>query len=204
MSAIPVEELNLGMSVRVAAKQEWGVGRVTRIQRQAHDGGATYRVYVQFHMGQKVLTAPPAKFVTPDDLSSAAVNRDAGWLDKLAGQTLDDRLAALPESITLFLGSPVHKLIEIAKLFEFDGDDKSLARWARMQTGSPDPLTTWTRDELQAAWEKFSVAREAAFADAVAAAGRQAGRVDWQQVLGNVDPSIRADVAERLRAMRVI
>lgn len=204
MSAVPIDQIKVGMEVRVAAKQEWGVGRVTRLQRQPGGDGGTWRIYVQFHMGQKVLAAPPARFVTPDDLGESAGSRAAGWLDTLAGQTLDDRLAALPESVAFFLGSPVHKLMEIAKLYEFSGDEKSLVRWARKQTGSPDPLTTWTRDELHAAWEKFAAARDKEFAESVAAARKQAGAVDWPQVLSNIDPAIREAIADRLRGLRAI
>ncbi|MGE3180571.1 MAG: DUF3553 domain-containing protein [Phycisphaerae bacterium] len=142
----------VGQKVQNAAKPEWGVGQVLRVQKVA----TGWRVSVQFPSGHRHLLVPPGRLVAPQ----AEKTRSSAWLDEAAGETLDAKLTRLPEDIEFFLGTALGKLKAMLTLYEIEDDEKGLEKWARRQTGVGQPLTTWTRDELAERYAQFCATRD--------------------------------------------
>lgn len=183
--------LAVGAKVVNAARPDWGVGTILRVEKTRPTGDAALRVTVQFAVGSRVVQVPPARLTPP----GAAVQREAGWLDKLAGKTLDDALRAVPEDIVMHLGMPAEKLALLAKLYEISDDPAALLKWARKQTGVGDPLQHWTRDELQIAFGDYCRARDEMLRETAARLGRSDGNAALEAAMAEIDP----DAAARMR-----
>ena len=159
MSAITVTSALVGKSVRNAARPEWGNGTVLTVAATSVGGSPAYRVSIQFAAGHRTLLVPPARLVAPEQLS--AEERPAGWIERISGTTVDDRLRNLPLAVTELLGTLAQRVAALAPLYEIDAQDqRGLLRWARAQTGVVDPLTRWTRDELERAFIEFARNRD--------------------------------------------
>lgn len=156
MPELDINSELVGQRVCHAARPEWGAGTVLRVQSTLVDGRFQHRVSVQFAIGHRQLLVPPARLIAPQ----AQPERAAGWLDQLGKQTPGDRLAALPESVTTFLGTPVQRLANLAPLYEHSEEPGSLVEWARRQAQVADPLSLWSRDELLAAFRLFCGRRD--------------------------------------------
>ncbi len=159
MSELPIGPELVGREVRVAARPEWGVGRVLRVQPMKVAGQTVFRVGVQFPVGSKTLQSPPAVLSLP----TAEPQRGQGWLDTMGGSTLDDRLRALPEDVADVLGSIRARLQAVVPLYEIRDEPAALLKWARNQTGVADPLSHWSRDELSVAFRAFRIERDSHF-----------------------------------------
>ncbi len=64
-------------------------------------------------------------------------------------------LYALPDDCTNPFTEPEHKLRATLETYRFSRDPKALIDWAVMQTGLNDPLTKYTRSELEHAFPRF-------------------------------------------------
>lgn len=201
MDELRIDASLVGKRVRHGSRPEWGAGTVLALLPTRVDGKPVMRVSVQFQVGHKHVLVPPARLVPAD--STATPQRAAGWLDSLAGETLDARLRRLPEDVTGVLGSVRERLSALAPWFEFTAEPASLAGWARRLSGVRDPLEHWTRDELAAAFEEFCAKRDALLTSLARAAVRVEGAAflrDWlgeqaagsqremRRVLGSVLP----------------
>ncbi|MFO0837073.1 MAG: DUF3553 domain-containing protein [Phycisphaerae bacterium] len=149
--------LIVGQAIAAAARPDWGVGVVLRVEPTVVEGRPAQRVTVRFPIGQKVVLTPPARLTAPPE----SPQRESGWIDQIAGRTLDDRLRALPEHAVQVLGSLRDRLLALKPLYAYDESPGSLVRWARAQTGLGDPLSHYSRDELAQAFEAFSLVRDA-------------------------------------------
>jgi hypothetical protein len=192
MTPLVISSKLVGTKVSVPSRPEWGVGTVLSISSTVVNGEPLHRVSIQFHLGARTLVVPPAVLSEP----RVEPERKAGWLDALAGRTLDDALVRLPDEIENFLGPPERKIVLLARLYESDSDDpKSLAKWAKRQTNVGDPLSHWSRDELLVAWGKFATERDTALRVAAAKLKQLFGPGELEAILARLDRA----VAERVR-----
>ncbi len=157
MADLTVDPSLLGQVVRNPARPEWGDGRVVGVQRVSAAEPPTFRVTVEFHSGRKTLLIPPGRLVTPQDEQ----RKPAGWIDVLAGNTLDERLCRLPDDVQQTFGAPRQRLDAVLPWYAFGEEPADLLRWARRLTGVMDPLTHWSRDELTRAFAAFCTDRDA-------------------------------------------
>ncbi len=156
MSELTIDDGLVGRRVAVPDRPEWGLGTVLRVQTTIVSGQTVHRVGVQFPTGHRVLLVPPARLIEPQP----ELERAAGWLDTLAGRTVDDRLVSLPASVTEFLGTPAQRIGVLAALYEYTEEPASLIHWARRQAHVADPLSHWSRDELLVAFRAFCTERD--------------------------------------------
>ncbi|MBK8914057.1 MAG: DUF3553 domain-containing protein [Phycisphaerales bacterium] len=190
MSDIEVNEALVGRSVCNAARPEWGTGIVERVVRQSASAIPTFRVTIRFKSGQRVLLSPPARLTEP----GGTVHRSTGWLDSLAGTTPDDRLRSLPDEAVNLLGSARERFLAIAALYAGGAAELPLHRWATAQTGCPDPLSQWTRDELAAAHEAYSARRDSLLRERWAVLRSKLTPAECNALLAELDEPHRARV----------
>ncbi len=198
MTELIVNKDLVGCTVRCAARPEWGNGAVLTVKSVNVGGQAAHRVSVQFATGHRVLMVPPARLVAPQALSQEEA--PATWLETIAGRTPDDLLRLLPAAATEVLGGPGARLAALAPFYEIDPEsEKELLRWAKGQSGVPDPLTRWTRDELQSAFRAFCIERDDHLRGLLATLKQARGQEAVDDALAAVPPAARRVMLAVLR-----
>lgn len=188
----------VGARVCNAARPDWGVGTVLAVRTSQTGDQTVHHVRVQFVSGIKTLVVPPCRLTRPADEPV----RQKGWLDTLAGDTLDDRLRRLPNDVLQVLGSPRQRLAAVLPWYGFDADPRLLGRWAMKLTGVGDPLSHWNRDELEAAFDVFRRERDAHLRGLAAVLKQNEGVAALREFLADVPGELRGAVAAAL--MRII
>lgn len=145
-------------------RPEWGVGRVLSVEPFSHNGAQGQRLRVRFSRGGlKTLTTPPARLAPAQDEADAQAAETAGggWLERIAQKSPEEIFSALPESATDPFASPEARLRATFDLYRFSAEGASLVDWAVAQSGLADPLSRYSRHELEALFKRFDRAREA-------------------------------------------
>lgn len=181
---MPPQQWTVGDRVRHASRPEWGEGKVSKAEATVHEGAPCQRLTIQFdRAGVKTLstafaTLEPfgAHHAVSSTTSNAASRADDGLGDAFvpASETLGEVLARLPEPANDPFRSLEARLKATLSLYRFQPTGASLLDWAAMQTGLADPLSSCSRHELEAHFQRFrvrldahlvSLARDAARAD---------------------------------------
>ena len=195
MSELTIDDGLVGRRVAVPDRPEWGLGTVVRVQSTVADGHPAHRVSIQFTTGHRVLLVPPARLIEPQPEPERAV----GWLDTLAGRTVDDRLANLPASVTEFLGTPAQRIVVLAALYEHTEEPASLIHWARRQAHVADPLSHWSRDELLVAFRTFCTERDSTLRVAAALLKQAEGPEVLEAALASYPEAVATEMRAALR-----
>lgn len=84
------------------------------------------------------------------------------WLDELetAGGKKHE-LWELPDDLNNPFATPEQRLKATLDTYKFSTEPRALIEWARVQTGLDDPLTRYTRPELEQAFPRFARDRDA-------------------------------------------
>jgi hypothetical protein len=175
-------------------KPEWGDGIVRQIQAITHQGQVAQRVTVQFqNQGRKTINTgvaplqfkddwtPPAKDpAKEDDMSSAhTTQKEEGWLESLERKARGSQNALweLPEAMSDPFASFESQLKATLDSYRFSTEPRRLIEWAVTQTGLNDPLSQYSRPELEQAFPGFARNRDQHLKDLVRRI-KQAGYAD--------------------------
>lgn len=161
-------------------RREWGQGVVEQAININHQGQSAQRLVVQFRNKGRVtvntavaplaaadaatatLTAPEPE---PTPMETAAANDDSanGWLNSLSTQPRQTALWKLPETMTDPFATAKRRLLATLESCRFDdapSNPRSMLEWAMNQTGLDDPLSQFTRSEIEQAWPRFKRDRD--------------------------------------------
>lgn len=194
MPGIVISRELVGRRVRVASRPEWGAGTVLRVQETRVGDYPVHRVSIQFPTGHRQIVVPPARLIPPEE----EPQRQAGWLDTLAGRTLDDRLTQVPPETRDVLGTPAQRLAAVLPLYEHGEEPSALVQWARRQANVADPLSHWSRDELLLAFRRFCLERDALLRVLAAQLKQSEGPEALQRTLEGLPDTIREGVLAAL------
>ena len=156
-------------------RPEWGRGVVGKAQQIVHQGEIGQRLVVAFANHGTVTMNTAVVPLTPKDapqqmsISTSPEASSHGWLRTLAdsnGQT-EHELHALPESMTDPFMGVGGRLANTLDSYRFNTEARSILDWAVAQTGLDDPLTKYTRHELEEAFPRFARQRERHLRDLV-------------------------------------
>ncbi|MFK7789705.1 MAG: DUF3553 domain-containing protein [Phycisphaeraceae bacterium] len=170
----------VGDKVAHPNKPEWGTGVVRDAQPASHNGIAAQRLRIDFaNKRNTTLNTAIAPLVsgeqinkrnnpTPKGLgqdmsmSTNASNKpSAGWLDDLEGSNGGKReLWDLPDGCDDAFSSDEQQLDACLDTFRYSTDPGPLFQWAVVQTGLDDPLTKYTRVELEQAFPRYTRDRD--------------------------------------------
>ncbi|MFN0131389.1 MAG: DUF3553 domain-containing protein [Phycisphaerales bacterium] len=149
----------LGELVVHGGKPEWGVGEVRSAQAATEDGRPCQRLVVRFERaGIKTLTTAYADLRTPQDAMPARdeiAKSDSPLTQELGKPDLAAMIATLPEDATDPFKPKRLRLQSTLKLYRFTAAGASLLDWAAAQTGLSDPLTRFSRHELEQLFDRF-------------------------------------------------
>jgi hypothetical protein len=167
------KSFSTGDRVRHAAKPEWGVGVVTKVEILPSNGQASQRLSVRFpNGGNKTLLTSHAELrrvnETDIDRFSEEANNlkvwgkidEADWLSSVAKRKVEEAMISLPPDVKDPFNSLSMRLNLSLGLYRFDRSGKGLMDWAVAQTGLDDPLTRFTRQELEQKFERWCYERD--------------------------------------------
>jgi len=186
----------VGDTVAHPRKPEWGSGVVVQAQPVTHNGIQAQRLLVDFANKRSTTIntavaplvssdAMEDRFPTPKGLgqdmsmSSTDLNKlGAGWLDQLEGKSGGKReLWDLPDACDDPFSSDEQQLDATLETFKYSTDPGPLFQWAVVQTGLNDPLTKYTRVELEQAFPRYARDRDNRLFELVRAMKRS-GQID--------------------------
>jgi len=153
----------VGEKVVHTRRPEWGQGQVEQVLAIFHEGRAAQRVTVQFeHRGRVTINTAVGGLSHVFGGGSRATGVSGGWLSGLEqqGGSKPRDLSALPEAMVDPFSSLGRRLNATLESFRYKGDARGILDWAIAQTGLSDPLSSYTRHELEAAYQRFCSLRE--------------------------------------------
>jgi hypothetical protein len=175
-----ISQFKSGDRVVHTRRREWGQGVVEQATNIKHDGQPAQRLVVQFRNKGRVTVntaiAPlaaadvsPLSDPTPEPTpvaTPAPANDDSmgGWLNSLSSQPRQTALWKLPDAMTDPFASGKRRLLATLESCRFDDaptNPRSMLEWAMNQTGLDDPLSVFSRPEIEQAWPRFKRDRDA-------------------------------------------
>lgn len=195
-----VRQWNRGDRVVHVECPQWGVGEIVSAEAAVNEPADTQRLTVRFtRAGVKTLSTAFAKLAPADKQTrlDAAIEERGGWLDEnKRKEAIADVLGSLPDETTDPF-RPLRSRIEATcRLFRFSPSGASLIHWASAQTGLDDPLTRFSRHELEQHFARFRQVLETHLKRLIA----DAQRSDPRAIEGLPDEANRIvrDAARRL------
>lgn len=165
---------SFGDRVRNEGSPEWGVGTVTRVQNLVENGRSCQRLSARFERaGLKTLTTAVAKIVPAGDAPAEAAapvasrngapktaRHDAEDTSHLDGRELKEIFGVLPEATRDPFVSLAERLKATIELYKYEPTGGSLLDWAAVQSRLADPLTRYSRAELEQEFQRFAYERD--------------------------------------------
>ncbi len=147
-----------------ADRPEWGVGEVTGVEPYDQNGERGQRLRIRFERaGVKTLASGLASLRRADEVGALdrAIAQTAPALDPEGpARATAETLTRLPEAATDPFRSALGRLEAVLGLYRFTAEGASLMDWAAMQTGLSDPLSRFSRHELEEHFKRFAVERD--------------------------------------------
>ena len=161
---------NFGDRVRHPARPEWGEAVVTSSQGVTHEGKPCQRLTLRFDRAgiKTILTSVVALELAadgaPDTPANGHTNGQApagdhapgSWLAEAAALPPEQMFARLPEATRDRFDTLEDRLKATLLLYRFSDQGAALLDWAAMQTGMADPLSKFSRHELEQYFLRFA------------------------------------------------
>jgi Protein of unknown function (DUF3553) len=145
-------------------RPEWGQGVVKHSQAIIHQGTAAQRLSVEFtNHGRVVINTAVAQLAPKGkkQTMSSSITSSGGWLDQLEQTNKNSHeLWELPEALTDVFTSDLQRLLATLDTYKFNTEPRPLIDWAVGQTGMDDPLSKYTRHDLEQAFARFARDRD--------------------------------------------
>ena len=187
---------------------EWGEGTVEAASPADVNGKPGQRLIVRFAQhGRVTIHTAAAPLVSRDDrlamsTTTPTIERhESGWLASLNGKPAEHELWQLPEAMTDPFADLAARLRATLDSFRFSTEARSLIDWAAMQTGLDDPMTRYTRQELETGFARFARDRDLHLRELVKQTRRE-GRLQWLHDAASKlrQPEARQALAKAIRA----
>jgi hypothetical protein len=165
----------VGDRVRHEKRPEWGIGTVQRAEFVQVGDKPSQRLVVRFpNAGVKTLSTLGAELSIAEPVAAspgtAAADgatlvdreggREAGWLGSISKARPEDAMIELPLEATDPFRTLKARLQHTLGLYRFQRDGASLIDWAVARSGLDDPLSRFTRPELEQYFERWAQMRE--------------------------------------------
>lgn len=165
----------LGDRVVHTAKPEWGHGTVATASAITVDGKPTQRLQIRFDTaGLKTLITAHAPITHVASTGSTQAQAQAQASHAASAPPVPARpvaidvpedpieakahLRRIPENAADPFASPLQRLEATLKAYRFEPNGPGLIQWAVAQTGLPDPLSRFSRHELEEVFRQHTAA----------------------------------------------
>ena len=208
-------EFNPGDEVVHPRRLEWGSGVVDQATKILHEGRSAQRLVVSFkHRGKVTMNTGVVPLAARDGQTVVnhveakdnhveakdATKTDQGWLASLDQAAQSHELRALPESLTDPFASLQRRLTNTLDNYRYRNTPRLLLDWAIVQTGLDDPMTKYTRQELEQAFDCYSRDRDNHLIELVHLIKRQNEGAFLDETLATAtDPTARSALANAMK-----
>jgi len=159
-----IDRYQQGDVVTHPRRPEWGQGVVKTAQAIVHEGSAAQRLSIEFaNHGRVVINTAVAPLAPKGNKQtmSSSIAAGKGWLDQLERSNKNSHeLWELPEALTDVFSSDLQRLNATLDSYKYTTEPRPLIDWAVVQTGMNDPLTKYTRHDLEQAFARFARNRD--------------------------------------------
>jgi len=171
---MPKEIFEFGDRVRLCRRPEWGIGSVVKVEPAMLNGTRSHSVSIRFaNQGIKVLNTAVAEIelVSHEHVEALADAKahpmvqwhkisENDWLAPIAQRKIQEVMVSLPENVRDAFCSIKQRLKQTLDLFRFERTGGSLIEWAIAQSGLDDPLSRFTRQELELLFDRWMTYRQ--------------------------------------------
>ncbi|MCE2654729.1 MAG: DUF3553 domain-containing protein [Phycisphaerales bacterium] len=144
-------------------RPEWGVGVISGAVNEPYEGKPAQRLTIRFdRAGVKTITSALANLVPADEaprIQAEPPPADDPLMQHMAGNVKEVMLR-LPDACTDPFSGPVQRLKATLLLFRYSEHGGALLDWAAVQTGLRDPMTRFSRHELEDLYRRFVFVRD--------------------------------------------
>ena len=154
-----IQRFQMGDRVVHADKPEWGVGIVSTSSMGDHEGVPCQRLVIRFdRAGLKTVSTAFAKIepagsrvgtVPEKETRTAKSDGESNPILKASPREVQEIMTRIPEVACDPFGTPAQRLKSTLALYRFTSSGGALLDWAVMQSGLSDPLSKFTRHELE-------------------------------------------------------
>lgn len=217
MSKQPGNTFAFGDKVRHLRRPEWGMGSITKVEQVTVEGVVAQRLTIRFENGGlKTISTAHAELEAVNghapDLAEAAAARhghevqpldiwknsaESTWLEPVARRKIEEQMTALPLDARDPFNSLARRMRLTVDLYRFDRTGARLIDWGVAQTGLKDPLTRFSRHDLERLFDLWALERDAHLARLMGEARMQPAVL--QQAMAEAPPAARATM-KRLNA----
>jgi hypothetical protein len=189
-------KFEFGDRVRHARKPEWGIGSIVKAEEMTLNDRRAQRVSVRFpNAGLKTISTAHAELQLVNANNGPETDgadthplggwdkmKESDWLGEVAQRKVLEAMTSIaPEALDPFM-SPEKRLEACLDLYRFERTGRSVIDWAVAQSGLADPLSRFTRHELEVLFDQWAAQRD-----------EQMGRL-LQEV--KVDPGVVAKLVD--------
>jgi hypothetical protein len=160
-----IMEWKMGDRVVHSGRPEWGIGEVRSAESTVQEGKKCQRLTIRFERGGiKTLSTAYAELTSADSsmamraVAEAERVDEGGWLNRAEAERPELRMASIPETATDPFRTKRARLEATLGLYRFTAGPSSLLDWAVMQSGLKDPLSHFSRHQLEEYFERFKAA----------------------------------------------
>lgn len=138
-------------------RPEWGTGEVQKAESVSQDGVRCQRLTIRFdRAGTKTLSTAFADLRTREDVPEAlSMPEERDPLSAAMDTNHEEALARVPEDATDPFRTHKARLQSTLGLYRFSSSGGSLLDWAASQTTLKDPLSKFSRHELERMFDRF-------------------------------------------------
>lgn len=144
-----------------AAKPEWGIGQVSAAEATQQDGKRCQRVTVRFERGGVKTLSTAFADLRPADSAGFPMVAAEEPTDPLAlaaeTQSINEAMSKIPEAATDPFTSARKRLEATLNLYRFSDTGGALIDWAVMQSGMKDPLSRFSRHDLERLFARYQI-----------------------------------------------
>lgn len=154
---------SFGDRVVHADRPEWGAGVVSAVNPDRHEGKDCQRLTVRFERaGIKNLSTALANLIPAAD-APAIHSEPPSTDDPLAASNatnVKDVMLRLPDAATDPFTTPRARLAATIAMYRYNEHGGSLLDWASVQSGLKDPMTRFSRHELEDLFKRWVQLRD--------------------------------------------
>ncbi|MHC4305620.1 MAG: DUF3553 domain-containing protein [Planctomycetota bacterium] len=163
-----------GDRVRHTRRPEWGIGSIVKAEEMTLNDRRAQRVSVRFpNAGLKTISTAHAELQLVNANSGPETDgadthplggwdkmKESDWLGEVAQRKVVEAMTSIaPEARDPFMS--LEKRVEAClDLYRFERTGRSLIDWAIAQSGLADPLSRFTRHELEVLFDQWAARRD--------------------------------------------
>ncbi len=170
-------KFEFGDRVRHMRRPEWGIGSVVKSEEVSQNGEAAQRLSIRFpNAGLKTVSTAQAELELVTDKADSTGgssdensvadwhqledSKNAEWLAPIARRKVGESMIAIAADVRDPFSSLRRRLSMTLDLYRFGRTGSTLVDWAVAQSGLDDPLSRFTRHELELMFDQWASARE--------------------------------------------